>query len=275
MAIWGRTDGTRVRKLSVLRRFMPFIMPTRNESIVYFEQTFEVSDTLRYLAVANPDGEKRVSFFHVVLAAVVRVLAQRPGMHRFIVGRRVYQRNDIELSFAVKKRFEDDSPLSTVKVKFEPSDTLAEVPGRVDRAIDEGRSTEKTHSEKEMSVIGALPRFLVRFVMWCQRVLDYFGILPSGMIRPDPLYASVFLANLGSIGLDAPFHHLYEYGTIPVFVAIGRIRRAPVVLDDNTVGVGDVVTIRYAFDERIADGYYCAKSLELLQEYVQNPSRLG
>ncbi len=274
MAIGSRSDGERVKDLSLLRRFIPYVMPGRNESAVYFEQQLRVGSTLAFLATAAEEGGRKVSFFHVVLAAIVKVLAERPMMHRFVVGRRIYQRKQIELSFAVKKKMSDDAQLTTVKVKFEPSDGLAEVPGRVDAAINVGRGTEKTTSEKEMGFIGKLPRFLIRLIMWGQRVLDYFGLLPASMIQPDPMYASAFLANLGSVGVDAPFHHLYEYGTIPIFVAIGRIQDQPVVLDDGTVGVDKVVAFRYSFDERIADGFYCARSLERFKDYVENPELL-
>ena len=270
----SRFDGERVKDLSLLRRFIPYVMPGRNESAVYFEQQLRLSGALAYLKRAAEEQGRKVSFFHVVLAAVVRILAERPMMHRFVVGRRVYQRKHIDLSFAVKKQMSDDAPLTTVKVRFEPTDGLADVPGRVDAAINVGRGADRTTSEKEMRFIGRLPRFVIRLIMWGQRVLDYFNLLPSSMIRSDPLYASAFLANLGSVGVDAPFHHLYEYGTVPIFVAIGRIEDKPVVLPDGTVGVDKVVAVRYSFDERIADGYYCARSLERFKEYVENPELL-
>ncbi len=272
---FGRGDGTRVRKLPLLRRFMPFLMPGRNESAVYFEQTFRVEGTLAWLARVNSNRQaRRMGFFHVVLAAVVRTLVERPQLHRFIVGRRVYQRRKLELSFAVKKSFDDAAPLTTVKVRFEPTDTLNEIPARIDAAIQVGRGREQTASEKEMRFVARLPRALLRLVMWGQRFLDYFGLLPGSMIRSDPLYASAFLANLGSLGIDAPFHHLYEYGTVPIFVAIGRIRQAPVVDANGELAVGQVVTLRYTFDERIADGFYCARSLERFQQLIQNPALL-
>jgi len=274
MGILGRSDGARVKGLPLLRRFLPFVMPGRNESAVFFEQTLRVDGTLAYLARRMEQGLPKVSFFHVILAAVARVLAERPNLHRFVVGRRIYQRAHIELSFAVKKSLADDAPMTTVKVRFPPGLPLSDVPELVDTAIGEGRGREMTTSEKEMSVVGILPRFLVRFVMWAQRVLDYWGLLPVAMIRNDPLYASVFLANLGSIGVDAPFHHLYEYGTVPIFVAIGRIQDEPVVTQEGTLAVGRVVALRYTFDERIADGYYCARSLERFQRYIEDPALL-
>ncbi len=161
-----------------------------------------------------------------------------------------------------------------MKVSFTGAETLPEVRARALAAVGEGRGDRPTTSEKEMDVVTRLPRSLLRFVMWAQRALDYFNLLPAAMIRSDPLYASAFLANLGSIGLDAPYHHLYEYGTVPVFVAIGRIHKAPVVDADGNLAVRRVVTVKYTLDERIADGFYCARSLERFRELVQAPAPL-
>ena len=271
MGLLERSDGRRVRGLTLLRRFMPFLMRSRNESVVYFEQQLRVDGTLAWLAGHDGKDRQKFSFFHVVLAAVARILGERPKMHRFVVGRRLHDRKKIELSFAVKKTLTDDAALSTVKVGFDPEAPLDDVPARVDAAIREGRGSEETVSEKEMKVVALLPRFLLRLVMWAQQVLDYWGLLPTSMISNDPLYASAFLANLGSVGLDAPFHHLYEYGTVSIFIGIGKIQDAPVVTD-GVLGVGKVVTIRYSFDERVADGYYAARSLDRVQQYIEDPA---
>ena len=269
----GRSDGRRVRDLPLLRRFMPFIMPRRNDSVVYFEQTVRVDRTLEYLDAQNAKGGPKLSFFHVVLAAATRALKHRPHMHRFIVGRKVYDRNAIDLSFAVKKAMTDGAKLTTVKVRMDPDEPLSRVPARIDAQINVGRSEETTTSEKEMAVVSALPGFLLRFVMWAQGVLDARGLLPRSMIKNDPMYASIFLANLGSVGLDSPFHHLYEYGNVSIFMAIGNIHDAPVV-DDGQLAVGKVCKIRYSFDERVADGYYAARGLDMVQGFIEDPSVL-
>ncbi len=273
----GRPDGEPVEGLSTLRRFMPYIMKGRNEAAVYFEQRLMVAGTLAFIEDfnANVSNEReRITFFQVVLAAAVRILSERSALNRFVVGRRVYQRRDIALSFAVKKRFEDTGLLTTVKMKLKPFDGLDEVGRQMQEAIGAGRGQAQTTSEKEMGVLGWLPRSALMGVMGLQRLLDHFGLLPGSMLEPDPLYASMFLANLGSVGLDAPFHHLYEYGTVPIFVAIGRIKKAPVVDGNGDVVAAQVVDVRYTLDERIADGFYCARSLERFRQLVEAPELL-
>lgn len=272
MPLIPRPDGELVGDASPLRVLMPHLMPSRNGAAVWFEQQIVIEETLAFLE--SLPGAERPGFFHVVLCALVRTLAERPMLNRFVVGRRLYQRRGIELSFAVKKRFADDGALTTVKVPFTGAERLDEVRALASAAVGEGRGDRPTTSEKEMKVVTLLPRSVLRFVMWAQRALDYFNLLPAPMLRSDPLYASAFLANLGSIGLDAPYHHLFEYGTVPLFISIGRIQLAPVVDPDGSLAVRKVVAFRYTLDERIADGFYCARSLERFRELVQNPATL-
>ena len=274
MPLLGRPDGQKIKNLSTLRRFMPFLMPGRNEAVVYFQQTLDLSRTLPWLEAVNADRDEEITFFHVLLCALVRTLHERPRLNRFIAGRRVYQRNEISLAFAVKKSFEDEAPITSVKIVFEPDDDLETVGRRIREAVGQGRDKREMTSETEMRVLGALPRSVLSAIMGLQRWLDYWNLLPWAMIKDDPLYSSLFLANLGSIGLDAPFHHLFEYGTVPIFACIGRIKKAPIVDANHQLAVGDVVDLRFSLDERIADGFYCARSLERFQAYVEDPQTL-
>ncbi len=274
--LFSRSDGDRISDLPLLRRFMPYLMRGRNEAVVYLDQQIDVAGTLAWLERINDQraAEAKITFYHVVLASLVRTLSTRERLNRFIVGGTVYQRRGITISFAVKKRFADAGKLTTVKVSFEATDTIEDVARRVSDAIGTGRGSAATTSEKEMVVVSALPGVLLRALMAIQRWADAWNLLPASMIEPDPLYASAFVANLGSIGLHAPFHHLFEYGTVPIFLTIGRIHKAPVVLADDSLGVGQVVHVKYSFDERIADGFYCARSLDIFAGLVASPDAL-
>ena len=266
MPILGRPDGTYVADAPPLRRMAPHVMATRAGATVYFDQRIDVSRTLPWIA------ERGVTLFELMLAGYVRALGERPQMHRFVVGRRLYQRTHVELSFAVKKELADRGKMTMVKARFEPGEDLDATVGRVRAAVETGRAERPVASEKEMMIVTRLPRALVRFLTWAQGALDYFNLLPSSLIANDPLYASMVVANLGSIGLDAAYHHLYEYGTVPLFAAIGRLHKAQWVSDDGDVSVRDTVEIRYAFDERIADGYYAARTLELFKGWMEDPA---
>ncbi len=268
MPLLGRSDGTYVRDVTVLRRMMPHVMPTRTGATVYFDQQLVLTRTLPWLEANG------VSLFELLLCGYVRAIAARPQMNRFVVGRRLYQRKQVELSFAVKKKLADGAAMTTVKVRFEPTDDPQACARRVRETIQVGRGEAKVVSEKEMAVVSRLPRAVVRLAMWAQRVLDYWNLLPGSMIRNDPLYASMVVANLGSVGLEAAYHHLYEYGTVSLFAAIGRMHKAQVVAADGVVSVADVVDIRYSFDERIADGWYAARTLDLFKAWVEDPDTM-
>jgi hypothetical protein len=224
---------------------------------------------------AQRPPERRVTLFQLVLVAMARTVALRPMLNRFVVGRRLYERRAIELSFAVKKEISDRGGLTTVKVALDPHATLDASLERIGASVGQGRGKTRLQSEKEMDVVTLLPRFLVRFILKMQRVLDYFNLLPGAIIASDPLYASVFLANLGSVGLDSAYHHLFEYGTTPIFATVGRVKKAVVPGEGDQPVVREVVSLKYSLDERIADGLYCARSLELLKGYLEKPETLA
>ena len=127
------------------------------------------------------------------------------------------------------------------------------------RDLDEGRSDKKSHVDKELGFFLKLPGPLLRLGVWLLQLLDGWNLLPGAFIHPDPLYASLFVANLGSVKLDSAYHHLYEYGSIPLFATIGRTK-------------GAVCSIKYSFDERIEDGLYAAGALSLLKDRLEDPA---
>lgn len=264
-----RREGTLVTDEKPLRNLMPFIMPTRNESVVYFEQSIPVGPALEFLK-DKPD----ITLFHLLLTGMIHSLVQWPKMNRFISGGRIYQRHKPVLSFAVKKRLDEHAGMTVVKVEFEPTDTLYDVAKRVNEKIGEGRGKKLNTAEKEMVVVTKLPGFMLRLLVKLQRFLDGLNLLPYALIKNDPMYASIFVANLGSIKLKAPWHHLSEYGTTPLFGVIGKVEKVPYVTESDQVGVREEVLIRWSFDERIMDGLYCSKALDLFEKNMQNPENL-
>ena len=269
MVFFKRQEGSLVTDEKPLRKIMPFLMPTRNESVVYFEQNISIQAALAYLK-----DKPEVSLFHLLLAAMIQCLVQFPKTNRFISGGRIYQRPKPILSFVVKKRLDEHADMTAVKVEFEPSDTIFDVAKRVDAHIHQGRSKNLTTSEKEMAIVTQLPGFLLRFLFGLQRFLDGLNLLPNSMIKSDPMYSSIFVANLGSLKLKAPWHHLSEYGTTPIFGVIGKTEKVPFVTESGNLGVREEILVRWSFDERIADGFYCSKALDVFEKSILNPESL-
>jgi hypothetical protein len=256
--MFGPHDGTRVR-VHPYRRMMLFLMRGRNESAVYFEQHLEVANTTAWIADYNARTGKRATLFHLVLHALASVLHERERLNRFTVGRRTFQRKHVFLTFAAKKAMSDDAPLATVKRRFAREESFDELVGKLAGEIETTKTTERSAMDKEMSILLALPGFLLAFLLGALKRLYAIGLAPRSLVDTDPLYTSAFVANLGSIKIDAAYHHLYEHGNCPLFVTIGQV-------------TGGTLTLRYTFDERVEDGLYCAKSLQLLAQRVQDPA---
>jgi 2-oxoacid dehydrogenases acyltransferase (catalytic domain) len=277
MPLFPRPDATSVATVHPVRRIMPFLMPTKNGAFVLFEQQVPIAAVRAYLATLNAGHppERAVTLFHLVLRAIGFALAEFPRLNRFIAGSRLYERRGIWLSFSGKQRMERDAPLFTAKMLFDPKEPLDAMVERIGGLIGEGRSGSESATDREIKMFLRLPAPVLRAGVRIVRRLDAWGLLPPSFSKGDPLYASAFIANLGSVGLDAAFHHLYEYGTIPIFVTIGRLHRAPVVLPDGSVSSREVFALRYTYDERIEDGFYAARALERLQALLEHPEALA
>ncbi len=259
-----RPDARLVPDLPAVRRFMPFVSPRRNDSLVYFAQDVDVEPALAFLEAAS--APPSTTLFHLVLRVIARALHERPRLNRFTAGGRIWQRDGVWITFSAKQRFDDDAPILTVKRRFEADESLSEMVAGIQERLAGGRSGRKSASDREMEWLLRLPAPLVRSALAGVRGLDGLGLLPGGMIAADPLYASVFVANLGSVGLEAGYHHLWEWGNCPLFCVMGRVREG----DDGHRRV----TLKWSFDERVEDGLYCARSLELLRRGLAHPEKL-
>ncbi len=263
-----RSDGTLVTSLSATRALMPLLMERRSEATVFFEQELDVTQTMRFVDAWNEaHPEARITLFHVFMWAIAATLHERPRLNRFVSGGRIYQRKGVHLSFAAKKKkLDDEAALVTIKREVPAGASLAQVTEALHADIRSGRGDAQRPEDREVELSTRFPTFLVKLVLKGMQLLDRWNLLPASVIEHDPLYTSMFVANLGSLGIEAAFHHLYEWGNCPFFAAIGKTRQ---VRTDE--GPRQLVTIRYAFDERIDDGLSCARSLELLQRRVEHP----
>lgn len=269
-----RADGRLVERVHPLRQVMWHLMPGRNESAVFFEQQVDVSAAQAVADRLSAEGPHRVTLFHLVLAAAARTLHEHPRLNRFVSGRSLYQRSEVEISFSLKQSFEERAPILAMKRVFPPGETLPEMVQAIASLIEKGRGGRSSaSSDLEVRLAAKLPRALVAGVVQTLLGLDHLGLLPGSVLRGDPLFASLFVANLGSLGLDAGFHHLYEYGNIPVFLMLGRVAPQPVAQNGQVV-IRPVMKLRYTFDERIEDGFAAARALGTLQAYLEAPESL-
>ncbi len=274
MIFIDRFDGRRVRGLPAFNAAIPYLMRRRNESVVYFAKDIDIENAMRFVRRKNAElGESRYSLFGILLAAAARTLALKPRMNRFIHGRAFYQRNEISISFIVKKKLTEEAAETNAKVRFRAEGDLHEAMERINAAIERARSDEPGPDDMEVEIAHRIPGGLA-LVSFVFRLLDHFNLAPGWMLRNDPLYTSVYFANLGSLGLDTPFHHLYEWGTASLFVVMGRMFQKEIRRPDGSVSKRHFVNLKVSIDERIGEGIYFAHAASLFQHLVTHPESL-
>ena len=266
-----RPDGRLAAKAPGYRQFMPALMPSRNGSAVFFEQRVRVEGAERFVAeprAANPDIHPTV--FHVLLWALAHTFDRHPNINRFVAGGRLYERDGIWISFTAKTELTEAGTLLEVKHRFDPTQSFADLAREIEAAVTRARGGATGPADRELELFLHLPPVLRRGVVRVAGAANALNLLPRAFIDGDPFFASAFVSNLGSVGLDAAFHHLYEYGTIPIFCALGRIHD-DVVVDDGRPSVARVATVRFTYDERVEDGLYAGHALDDFRRLLEHP----
>lgn len=261
-----RKDARWLRDLDALHAFVPYLYPNRADNEAYICERIDLTNINQYIEKKNAENpEMQYKLFQIIIAALVKTITLRPKMNRFVKGGRIYQRNVLSAAFVVKKEFADDGGEALAFVEFDEDTDIDSVRQKIYDIIYKCRGTGMDNSTQGMDTLTKLPRFVLRFVMWILHKLDYYGRVPDFLIKEDPNYATVFVTNLGSIGLKSGYHHLSNWGTNSIFVVLG---------EKKVVNGREVIDIGLTLDERIADGYYYSKTVKLLKHLLHNPELL-
>jgi len=275
---WGdRRDARWVRDVPGLQAVMAHLMPNRTDCEVYLQDTIDVTELTAYLEEKNAQHpEYKTTLFHCFVAVLARMLRERPLMNRYLQGRRTYERYDVSLAFVCKRRFTDHAEESLMFLVPKDTDTIEEISKKIIGDVRETRKSEHATGgiDSLLDLFAKLPRPIFMFVIYLIRVMDFWGISPKAITDGDPNYASVFFSNLGSIKCPSVYHHLNNYGTNSIMITIGTIRQEPKLMEDGTTQVRTVVDIGATLDERIADGFYFARSLKLVKYICAHPELL-
>lgn len=274
---WGdRKDGKLLRDIDAMHVIMPFLYVNRADNEAYISERIDLEPIKKYLAeknAENPDDPYKL--FQVIIAALVKTVVLRPKMNRFIQGNQLYQRNKLTMGFTLKKEFNDEAHEGLAYMEFDENSTMDSVHAKIVKEIHNVRHVEGgDNSTDQMDIFKKIPRPILRIVMWFMRKLDKYGKVPEALIKTDPNYATCFITNLGSIGLKCGYHHLSNWGTTSVFVIIGETNTSPHYDEDGNMTMRETVDIGLTIDERIADGYYYAKTVALLKHLLKNPQLL-
>jgi len=270
-----RKDGRLLRSLPAYTKFMPYIMATRNDALNLYEESMEITDVDRRLRRLRVDGYKGIGFLHFLIAAYIRIVSMLPGLNRYVAGRRIYAGNDITVVMTVKRALSIDATETSIKVHFEPTDTIFDVYRKMNEKIDEVKATEENNNTEDVAdALARLPRFLLRFVIQILRILDYFDLLPQSLLEASPFHGSLIITDLGSLRIRPVFHHIYNFGTLPVFIAFGAKRHAYELDRHGNMVDRKYIDCKFTIDERTTDGHYWAQAFQAWRYIFQHPEIL-
>lgn len=271
-----RPDGRLVRDLDPMQKIMPYIMKTRTDSMNMYEDTFDCKPMDMYIKAKAEEGLK-INYMHIIIAGMVRLIALRPQLNRFCVNGKIYTRHKIWVSFVVHPKLDDGSTGTTIKLCFEGTETILEVAEKVNEAIAKEtiNRTGENGTDKLMRVLmnvipGPFIKLVVNTLLW----MDKHNLLPKKIIELSPFHTSFFITNLKSLGINHIYHHVYEFGTTGLFLAMGKEQRVPAVQQGEEIVVRKQLGWGMVSDERFCDGLYFALSLRQLRKYMANPAIL-
>lgn len=251
-------------------------MKTRVDAQVFYEDKIYIEKTESFIRSLRKDQNIKVRFLHIVIAAMVRTVSQKPRINRFVSGRKIYARNEISISLAVKKKMTEDAPETTIKLLFEPTDTIYDVVDKVNKTIMNNKSTDvDNETDKFAKMIMLCPGFIIKFLVALLDFLDHRGMMPKFINKLSPFHSTLFITDLGSVRIQPVFHHIYEFGTTSLFVAFGTKNKERILDKEGRINEQRFVDMKVVADERICDGFYFAQANKKFRKLIQNPETLA
>ena len=270
-----RPDGRLIKNLEPMEQIMPYIMKTRNDSMNMYDDTFDCTPMDDYIKEKAEQGIE-LNYMHIIIAALVRLIAQRPQLNRFVMNGRIYTRPKIWVSFVVHPTLSDGSVGTTIKLCFEGTESIFEVAEKVTAAVKKETTQrvgengiDKLLRTLMKGIPGPLIKFVVNTLMW----MDKHNIMPKAIVDLSPFHTSIFITNLKSLGINHVFHHVYNFGTTGLFFAMGKEKNIPVI-ERKEITMQKHMGFGFVSDERFCDGLYFAMSLRQLRKIMKNPACL-
>ena len=268
-----RSDGRKLKNIPPFFRIIPQVMRTRSDSQVYYDYDMPIKEMDEYINRKAAEGIK-ISYMNIVYAALVRLVALRPRLNRFVMNGRTFARNEIYISLAIKKSLSDDGQETTIKLPFDGTENIFEIKEKLDSKINENKEIVKVNETDALAkALSSIPNFLLKMAVSIIMFLDKHGMLPKFIIKASPFHTSAFLTNVASLGIDAIYHHLYDFGTTGVFLAMGKKKKS-YIYDDENFKEEKCISLAFVCDERICDGYYFASSVKMFNRYLKKPELL-
>ncbi len=272
-----RKDGYRLRHTQSVFAVMPHLMKRRSDAQVFFDKYIEIDELEKYVrALRKEHNMPMFSMYHLIVAAAVRMFVLRPRLNRFVMAGKIYARNNLSTSMTVKRHLNQDGLEATIKPKFDKTDTLFDVYEKVNGAIEREVRDESNENSTDIAanILNRCPAWFVRLFVNFIIFMDHRNLLTNFINEISPFHTSFFITDVGSIGIDAIYHHIYDFGSTSVFIALGRKQFIPMVTSDGEIVSKKVVRLRMVLDERICDGQYYAESFRIFRRLLKKPQLL-
>ena len=273
MMLGHRSDGKAIKNINPFFKVIPNVMMKRSDSQVFFKQNISLKGMDEYINKKSSEGIK-FSYMEIFFAAIVRTIHERPSLNRFAINGVLYARNKISISIAIKKNLNDDGQETTVKLEFNGTENIFEIKEKLNSLIKNNKKMEtENNTDSFANLLNKMSYGSVRRIVKFLKFLDKHGILPKKIIDLSPFHTSAFVTNVGSIGIDSIYHHLYDFGTTSMFFSIGKKKKSYIYNEDE-IEQDKCITVAFVGDERICDGYYYASSFKTLNKYLRKPELL-
>ncbi len=268
-------EGRKIKTGTPMDAVARFIMPTRGGASNYFTTSVDVEKCEQLIRSLRLNGMKSLGMIHFFMAAYARVVSQLPGMNRFVRGQKLYARNGIEICMAIKKEMKINAPETIVKLYADPADTLDDIYENLSKELEINRQEgDQNNMDHFIKILVGIPGVILKFVVWVLKVLDYFGLLPRYLTKLSPFHGSMFITNMGSLGIPPIYHHLYDFGNLPIFIAMGGKRTVYEMNKHGEVEKRRLLDFTLVCDERICDGHYYATAFKAFKRLLENPEQL-
>lgn len=269
--IGDRRDGTKL-KTGGFSRIWYYMKPRRSDNEVHILKDIDVTNLVNYYRDKKKDNNK-LTYFHLFATAISKVIYNKPLLNRFVINGSYYNRNEVTLSFVAKTEFTDDANELFTVMRVDKNDSIDSISKKILGDVGKIRSNQGSATDDFMDKIGRLPKLLVKLIVWIVRMLDNYDLLPKELTNGSIYHSTVLLSNLGSIHCDGIYHNLTNFGTNSIVVTIGEIKEVVKIIDGE-IEKRYVCQFGITLDERIADGVYFAKCVNLLEYIIDNPSLL-
>lgn len=268
-------EGRKIKSGIPMDAMIPFIMPSRSGATNSFYATVDIAKCEQFIRQKRQDGMTGLGMMHVIIAAYSRVVSQYPGINRYIRGQRIYARNGIEVCLTIKKQMKLNAPESVVKLYISPEDTLPEIYNKLSQELELNKQEgDRNSMDTAARILVSFPGFTLRGTVWLLKFFDYYGMLPRFLTKLSPFHGSMFISNLGSLGMPPIYHHLYNFGNLPMFITMGKKRTEYSINRDGETEKHRLLDFTIVCDERICDGHYYSCAFKQLKKLIENPEEL-